>query len=199
MLLMTLALILVSVPAFAEEPVEVEFFGTEDWINASIKVDNTRPWEIQFDIDFESITKYVLADRWADTIEVLVRNNEVEQHFEFEVQAYCNNDTKYQIACSAKVVSKGAQISDRPFNWSANYEAPVTKVHATLAYDGETFSWLVVNREDEAVMDEFTFNAAEIPEGLKAGTNCDLGFYRDPKYLVPDNFTFAYTDAQTVE
>ncbi len=194
-LLMALAMLLMCLPTLAEEPVEVEFNGIDDWLTANIKVDNTRPWQIDYDIDFESITKYALADHWADTVQVVVRNVEVDHYLKSEVQAYCNASLKYQIACSGQIW-KGSEWSDRPFNWSENFETPVTKLHVTVIYDGETYSWLVINREDEAVMDEFTFDAAQMTEELKSCTECELKFYRNPTYLEPDNFVFVYTDTQ---
>ena len=194
-LLMALVLLLISVSAIAEEPVEVEFSGSGDWLSGNVRVDNTLPWEIQYDIDFESITQTTQADCWADTIQVLVRNVAVDHYLKSEIQAYCNGNQEYQIASSGQVW-KGGEWSDRPFNWSDNFADPVSQLHVNINYDGETYSWLVVNRENGAVMDEFTFDAAQMTEELKSCTDCEIMVYRNPTGLLPENFTLAYTNAE---
>ena len=152
----------------------VTFPCNADWNTADFQPDNTKDYEIGYDLDLTQIVSCTEANTWADNYAMVIRDPVNDAYFKHEIQSFCNGSGKYQAAISAQYWD-GQNWSDRPFNWSTESNAPISKLHVVLTYDADnnTYSWVVTDRESNAVIDRNSLTAT-MPEVLRACTACEL-------------------------
>ena len=178
------------------EKTPVTFGSDVGWNNADVQPDNTKSYELGFDVDLTSIASCTVNDSWPDTLQTVIRNGVSDDYFKLEVQTYRNGSGQYQIATSAQYWKAGSW-SDRLFLWSNNSETPITKVHVVLNYNAETavYSWVITNRDNGAILSQSEYTET-MPDALKACTACELKTfamsYNDATANAPTNAYIQY-------
>ncbi len=165
-------------PAKAEEDTTgrtpVTFPRNADWNTANVQPDNTKSYEIGYDLDLPQIVSCTTPNTWADNYAMVIRDPVNDAYFKQELQGFCTGGGKYQVAVSAQYWT-GSAWSERPFLWSSESETPISKLHVVLNYNAEngTYAWTVTDRDSGATVNEGALSV-EMPAVLRACTACEL-------------------------
>lgn len=184
---------LLATAAFATDGSQtITFSGDGDWLSTDTKVDNTKSYTISYDLDFNAISSASGTDVWCDDTALKIRDVVADHYITFQVQAYLNGNGKYQIY-SRFHFWDGSGWTE-PDRWSADMDAPATKLSVRITWDAATatYTMVVTNREDGTELSNFSIDVSALSTSFKACVDTQVEFYRNEHSIVPGTPGIAY-------
>lgn len=171
----------------------ISFSGSGDWLNTSVTADNTKDYEIGYDLFLPKSVEGANSDTWYDDVALKIRNAAIDDYLYLRCQTYINGSGNYQFA-SAGQMNDGGNWQAQDFQWSADKNFAVFSVHITYNYDAAngTYTWTAVNNyTGEILQAPHTFTGTLTPE-YAACDACELQFYRNDTRAEIKNAYIAY-------
>ena len=167
--------------------------GSGDEIRANITIDNTKNYELNYDLHLPGISTSTANDMFADDVMLKIRQTTADHYIIFRVKSYRNADGEFQIQGQQQFYdgSWSAEVTE----WSENMEAPVSDVHVRIVYDSAafTYTWAVSDLQGNRLCGGTT-DPQQLSGAFQSGTACELVFKRGSSGILPTNTVYTVED-----